>query len=264
MQIHGLSCQHIASAERAFHYGDGHFTTCKVVNGRIPLLSLHLARLAKASHALMMPFSLAQLLPAVKQAAQQIELGVLKIVVSRGVSSRGYQPADDSQTQVYFFQSEIPSHYQQWQQQGISVGLSPVLLATQSQLVGLKTLNRLEQVMVKRRWPAGQWQDVLVTCSDNKVHCGSAANFLYYLAGQWYTPTLKQHGIHGVVRQRLLDAEIVQLRDIRVQELLDVDSAIMANSLMGLVPVAQLFARPLTLTPALTFIDHWSAALQSD
>ena len=56
--INGLEQNTLAVNDRATQFGDGCFTTARVVNGRVQLLPAHITRLQSACQRLAIPFEL--------------------------------------------------------------------------------------------------------------------------------------------------------------------------------------------------------------
>ena len=82
--------------------------------------------------------------------AAELHHAVLKIVLTRGDGGRGYQVPDAPVTRRVLSLSGYPEHYQQWRENGVLLGQAQLQLARQPALAGLKTLNRLEQVLLKQ------------------------------------------------------------------------------------------------------------------
>ena len=73
--------------------------------------------------------------------------GTLKIVISRGEGDRGYSLPKHADIYIWFY----PKALEQFQPDFIECGvLNQTLGLTMPSLVGLKSLNRLEQVLLKR------------------------------------------------------------------------------------------------------------------
>ncbi len=82
--------------DRAFHYGDGCFSTARFRQNQIELFDRHLARLQYANRQLSLNANLefiTETLTLLKQAHGELN-GTLKIVLSRGVGQRGYSLPD--------------------------------------------------------------------------------------------------------------------------------------------------------------------------
>src|SRR5690606_33073572 len=85
--------------DRAFHYGDGCFSTARIRQGQIELLALHIARLKLSNERLKLNADLSLIEDTLKLLRKQdVVNGTLKIVLSRGIGQRGYglpeHPAD--------------------------------------------------------------------------------------------------------------------------------------------------------------------------
>ncbi|MGL5224237.1 MAG: aminodeoxychorismate lyase, partial [Aeromonas sp.] len=52
MLINGMTSRTVSVDDRGLRYGDGHFTTMHVKEGRVRLWPAHLARLQRANHRL--------------------------------------------------------------------------------------------------------------------------------------------------------------------------------------------------------------------
>ena len=87
--INGLEQNTLAVNDRATQFGDGCFTTARVVNGRVQLLPAHITRLQSACQRLAIPFELwSTLSDEMMLLAQHLQNGVLKIILSRGAGGR--------------------------------------------------------------------------------------------------------------------------------------------------------------------------------
>jgi 4-amino-4-deoxychorismate lyase len=203
----GQVVESIALNDRAFLYGDGCFSTIRVVAGQACLWSHHLHRLQDCQRRLGLQVELAEIEQQVQQAAQQIGQGALKIIISRGQGQRGYLPPDQP-AQVYMQLFPNP------QMNDLSVlpyatpidsGVLDLQLGlTMPQLVGLKTLNRLEQVLLRQALAQTSWPEALVADLTGHLVEGVQSNCFFYAKGGWQTPSLARAGIAGVMRAEIL------------------------------------------------------------
>ncbi|MFC3903934.1 4-amino-4-deoxychorismate lyase [Acinetobacter marinus] len=235
--------QHLVSIEdRGFLYGDGCFSTAQFIRGEIQLWQGHLARFEKAISALCLNCDMDRINTAKVKCLDQISAqygenaqGTIKVLISRGQGQRGYAPPDqDADLYFYFypqtaFTTEIPTLEK--------VGLIDQALSTpMQQLRGIKSLNRLEQVLLKHQANQQAWQEAL--CFDQHEHLveGISSNCFVYLEGQWHTPDLALAGIDGVMRQEILSRmqhfQIAhQIRKISRSELASVQAIFLCNAL---------------------------------
>lgn len=225
--------------ERGLAYGDGHFTTATIVDGKIQFLQAHLTRLQLAQSRLKLkPIDWLSLTAHAEQVASAFSHAVIKIVITAGSGGRGYSRVGAEHPNVFVTVSAFPSHYLTWQQKGIKLGLAEFMLSSHSSLSGLKHLNRLEQVMIRQELDARAEQDLLVCDHQGYIVEASSANVFWFTNGRWYTPCTESCGIDGVMRQVLIDhLTDVQVGRYQKSALENVDAMMLTNSVMELVPV---------------------------
>ena len=87
--INGHKQESLAVSDRATQFGDGCFTTARVIDGKVSLLSAHIQRLQDACQRLMISCDFwPQLEQEMKTLAAEQQNGVLKVVISRGSGGR--------------------------------------------------------------------------------------------------------------------------------------------------------------------------------
>lgn len=232
--------------DRIALYGDGCFTTIAISQSKAELLDLHLARLKRDCLRLYIDFQLwRELENAITDLALSTVSGVLKVVVSRGQGGRGYSPKNCINPTAYISISKMPKHYKNWRANGISMSISSVKLAIQPLLAGVKHLNRLEQVYIKRELDQVEFEDLLICDMNDHMVESSAGNVFWRKNDMWFTPKLDKCGVNGVMRNRLLD--LFETKNIKVKqkhsytdELFESDELLITNSLMRIVPVYRL------------------------
>ena len=72
------------------------------------------------------------------------------------------------------------------------------------ELCGVKTLNRLEQVLLKQEAVQHGWPEALVSDLQGHVVEGVSSNCFILIDGQWISPDLAYNGITGVMRAEIL------------------------------------------------------------
>ena len=191
------------SADRLSQFGDGHFTTIKVVDGQPIYLSQHIQRLNHANQRLNIGDLDMEILKLdIQRAAKELELGVLKIVVSRGKSERGYAVPNEIQPIVYYKTGSLPSHYDRWREEGVVLDLGEYRLSNNRQLAGVKHCNRLDQVMCAQELAASDCDELIFLDQQANVVETSCANLYVLIDGKWLTPELDEAGVNGILRQR--------------------------------------------------------------
>lgn len=244
MIVNGSPATQLDIADRATQYGDGCFTTMLVKDGTVEHWDAHLTRLQVSCERLFIPFTKwDDLTNSVITNAQNGSNFVLKVLISRGTGGRGYSPEGANQPLYIISQHPYPSHYRDWQKNGIELNVSSVALAKQPLLAGIKHLNRLEQVLIKHELANDAFQDCIVLDTDEVIVESSVGNIFWYHDNAWYTPSLNFSGVEGVMRNHILDyfsAKHVPIHQCReTQEAIQSAAEVfVCNSLMGIVPVS--------------------------
>lgn len=245
--------------DRAFQYGDGFFTTIKVVDGEAKLLEAHLARLQQCSSRLFFDnINLAEIKSQIKQVAKDLTLAVVKVVVSRGQGGRGYQIPEHQLPHVYISVLPFPENYLTIKTEGIELDTLETPLAINPLTAGLKTLNRLEQVLAKHELrQKGFSEGLLLNCQGEVIET-TVANLLLLKNGQLYSPCLKRSGIYGVYLAHLEKQLPITFKTLSLEECFTADSLFCCNSLMGIVPITRLNRTYYDIAAALNYLAEKS------
>lgn len=159
-----------------------------------------------------------------------------------------------------------------------AICLSSQIACLPPPLAGLKSLNRLDNVLasgelyaikakalednikpsfgegllrdMSGQWVEGTMSNVFyqlsqspVAKSSNRPHAQSNSNYLS--AGQWYTPSMAQSGVAGVMRQVIIDElsttkNPVIIRSLRDDDLPHLSRLFFCNALRGIMPMTSL------------------------
>ena len=248
MIVNGNLSQQVAIADRGLNFGDGHFTSIRIADGQAQLLDLHLTRLQHACAVLVIEFSCWPALKAaiVSQAALH-QQGIIKVTITRGEGGRGYSALGCGSANWYLQHRPLPAHYQTWAASGIELTVCQYQLPVNPVLAGLKTLNRLDQVMLRLELDRLGLDDGLVRSTEGKVIETTVANLFWVCAGQVYTPSTRHCGVEGVMQQHLttlltqLDMP-VQVGDYQLSDVYAADEVFISNAALGVVPVKRIVA----------------------
>ena len=247
MIVNGQQQQHIAIADRALQYGDGCFTTMAFRNRNIEFYDAHILRLKLACKILYIDFDKwSELACCIFDLLETAENCVVKVIITRGEGGRGYSPEGAVNPNFIITLHPIPPHYPVWQSKGIKLTISPIMLAYQPLLAGIKHLNRLEQVLVKQALAQTNYDDAVVCDTSQNIIETSVGNLFWNTNNTWFTPELTGSGVEGVMRNQVLtfmrrkgvEYQVVK-HDINV--LFSAQELFVCNSLMQLVPVVSLF-----------------------
>ena len=159
-----------------------------------------------------------------------------------------------------------------------AICLSSQIACLPPTLAGLKSLNRLDNVLASGELQAikaktlagtikpsiaegllrdmsGQWVEgtmsnvfyqlveAPVAKSSNRPHSQNNSNYLS--TGQWYTPSMAQSGVAGVMRQVIIDTlstsnNPVIIRSLQDEDLLHLSQLFFCNALRGIMPMSSL------------------------
>ncbi|WP_298972972.1 aminotransferase class IV [uncultured Psychrobacter sp.] len=290
---------------RGLAYGDGFFTTMAVRDGQVLWADYHWQRLASHAAALQLDIATLHLVSSLKAYAQQLQQGVMKVIVTRATQSlRGYSFAADAvgnacEIWLKLMPSEGQSATDQsathktagshdtldtlllpngasviQQAPSLAVCLSSQIAVLPPTLAGLKSLNRLDNVLasgeleqIKTRSPdtgigegllrdmSGQWVEGVMsnvfyqlsgshtTSSGQQEDANKDRNYL--TDGQWYTPPMTRSGVAGVMRQVLMDSlaetrNPVIMRSLADNDLPKLSQMFFCNAVRGVMPVSKL------------------------
>ena len=159
-----------------------------------------------------------------------------------------------------------------------AICLSSQIACLPPTLAGLKSLNRLDNVLasgelqaikaktlagtikpsiaegllrdMSGRWVEGTMSNVFyqlveapVAKSSNRPHSQNNSNYL--TQGQWYTPSMAQSGVAGVMRQVIIDTlstsnNPVIIRSLQDEDLPHLSQLFFCNALRGIMPMSSL------------------------
>jgi 4-amino-4-deoxychorismate lyase len=235
--------------DRASAYGDGLFETIAIRDNKPRLWSLHEARLRTGCSRLGLPcppeeILLAELQAAIAAAGVATEFATAKLTLSAANSSRGYRRDANAQPlvriAVHPAKQLPPRHYQD----GVVCRLCSTRLGIQPLLAGIKTLNRLEQVLARAEWSDPSVFEGFTLDTAGRLICGTMSNVFIVKESVLITPAITRCGVSGVMRRHLIgllrseqDFE-VEVRDVSGDELTAADEVFISNSQFGVLPVS--------------------------
>ncbi len=255
--VNGQETKIISLSDRGLSYGDGIFTTAKILDGQVELLDLHIQRLQKSCQKLAIASpDFEKIEQELIDVAKRYQLAVIKVVITAGQGGRGYSRLDNSAANVIISVSNFPQHYEQWTKLGIEIGISEHRLGKNPMLSGVKHLNRLEQVLIRAELDHRPEDDLLVINIDDRVIESSCANVFWFVEDQLFTPDIQSSGVAGLMRDVILKSRNdVQVVSVSISALSECSAMFICNSVMGIIPVVQFEHRTLSISPVLTVQD---------
>jgi len=251
--INGQSGDSVAVLDRGLQYGDGLFETIAFINGNAPLWGRHMARLSAGCRSLGLPRQDAVRLA---QEARQLlhaddaQTGkhVIKIIITRGEDGSAYFPGEGDATRILYTR-EWPQRAAQQGFEGIALHRCQTRLATGSPFAGLKTLNRLEQVIAAAEIKKAGLQEGLLCDADGFMVEALMSNLFWLKQGVLYTPMLDRCGVSGVMRAEVIEqAEHfgMSVHEVReTPEMLESAQAMFLTNALGLTAVRAFSGKPM-------------------
>lgn len=230
---------HHSSLDRGLQFGDGHFTTLVIRQGQLEFWQQHWQRLVCANDRLAMPpLEHDKLLNLVTNIAVEQPNAVVKIIITRGYSERGYGTTATEPSNCYVTTAPLAT----WSNTPLQVDLAKLTLAEQPYLAGLKTLNRLEQVLLAQEKQARQLDDLLVCDSQGHLVEATSSNLFWYDGKQWFYPVLDRAGIVGIMQQQIVTHVLPQAQPCRAQfeQIAAAKQAFLCNTVLGPRPIAKI------------------------
>lgn len=242
--MNGEPAAAICVADRGLQFGDGVFRTLRVRAGHPLNWERHFRRLAGDCAALALPVPGEALLRA-EMARVAPGDATVKITLTRGESGRGYSlPTDLAATRIVAA-FPPPAYPPEFARDGIRVRHCALRLAEQPRLAGVKSLNRLENVLARAEWSDPEIREGLLCDAHGRLVEATMSNVFVVRDGGIATPDLSRCGVAGAQRERVLDfargaGRACDVRDIALEELARADEVFLTNSLIGIWPVAHL------------------------
>jgi len=240
--INGAKQSKISIFNRNTQFGDGLFETCVVENKKILFWVNHFARLNRGCEQLKISkVDESVWLSDVKKALSlcSYDRCVVKLILSRGESLRGYGFKDDIKPVRAVIVSEL---------QKTTLNNSFCLEYCQSgydsnpKLAGIKHCNRLEQVLAR----AGLKSDEGIMLDENhNVISVTQGNIYAIHDNTLITPKLDKCGVEGTRRAVILDlAKLlgikVKVDTLSIKELGQADEVFISNSIIGIQFISQI------------------------
>ena len=240
--INGAKQSKTTVFNRNTQFGDGLFETCIVKSKNILFWSYHLARLDKGCEKLGIgkvdeSFWLSDIRKALS--ISRLNDCVVKIILSRGESLRGYGFVNEIKPVRIVIVSEMPRAAPP---QNLALDYCDSGYVSNPKLAGIKHCNRLEQILAR----AGlECDEGIMLNEDGDVISVTQGNIFSIYANTLHTPRLDRCGIEGTRRAIILEiaSELgmqINVGSLSVNELMESDEVFISNSVMEIQSITQI------------------------
>ena len=237
----------LSPQDRGLAYGDGLFETLLAVDGQLPWWPAHWRRLAQGAQRLAIDLPDEDTIHRAAVSLAEAQPVVLKIILTRGESGRGYLPCAGPATCIVSAHPKPPTL-----PQPLSLHWCNIWASDQPALAGIKHLNRLENVLARRECDLAGHPEGLMCDREGRVICATSANVFVHADGIWQTPDVSSCGIAGITRGWI----IAHAGDVRVGTVTrcmveNADAVFLCNAVRGIMPVAGIGGRRFVRSTAL-------------
>ncbi|MCV2525279.1 MAG: aminodeoxychorismate lyase [Candidatus Lightella neohaematopini] len=241
--INGIEYRYPVPNSRYLKFGDGFFTTIKLVNGKLLLLDWHINRLIYTAEKLLFyTFDPDIAYQDILNFSNNKDNGIVKILISN-IISKDFIINTNNRKLLYILSfTKIPKYYNTWCLNGITLGISPIKLSHNTLLAGLKHTNRLEQLLISSYIKSVNVDEVVVLdINKNIIECCNA-NIFWRKGNIIYTPLLTYAGVSGIMRKliiSLLPKFNYMLKEVSVslEEIITAEEVFITNSLILVISV---------------------------
>lgn len=243
--------------DRAWQFGDGVFETIAIRDGAPRFLDWHIERALTGCTRLGIDSPAperftADISSALKATSVDTQFAVLKLVITAGQSPRGYGRRAGAEPRLYVGVFSSLPLADACYLDGVRVRICNTRLARQPQLAGIKSLNRLEQVLARNEWQDTSIFEGLTFDTDGSLICGTMSNVFLVEDMALVTPDLSHAGVAGIMRRSVMEAANTAgidcvVRPVGEDELLDGRELFLTNSQFGVLPVRELSGQHLSI-----------------
>lgn len=255
--INGIATDYLNINDRAIHYGDGIFETILCHDNKLYYWQKHFQRLQMSANKLdvccpqedVLLKNIAKLLVANDASSERAY--AIKIILTRGLGERGYAVTKNTMSNCLLFLSTVEKSYSSLLSAQLLSGnlyLCKHQVSINESLAGIKHLNRLENVLARNEWANNNYIDGLMLNANGQLIEGTMSNLFMIKGDQLITPSLKLSGVCGIMRDVIIESARVNkidvtIKDINFDEIIDMDTMFISNSLIGMKSVVEFNGR---------------------
>jgi len=235
----------VAPVSSAMLYGRGVFTTVAIYHGKPFMWSSHWRRLS--DHAKKLSVACAGLNERVVGdalsklvAVNQVENGRARVILlaRSGRDVWRTRKAEPRQTDLLIMTGEA----QKVPAAGMSLAVSPYRINTLSPLVGIRSLNYLEQVLSWEEAQARDFDESVMLNERGEIVAATMANIFWVKEGTVHTPALSTGAIAGITRATAIDLAAKLFIPViegvyELSDLSEADEIFLTSASIGVAPV---------------------------
>ena len=277
--INGIFKKNISVLDRGLAYGDGVFETMcwrvskshKLQIYGVEYWERHLERLKMGCDKIKLPMPSKALLNSYKNKIlkksleSEINQGVLKIIITRGVGGRGYKYESNLKPTIIFLSFPAKTIDKKHYNIGVKVKLCKTDILENKRISGIKHLNRLDSVIARSEWDDNYFEGLFVDKSGNLLE-GTMTNIFFIKNKVLYFPKLRSCGIEGIMSQVVKDKTNFFFKglkecNLKFSKIKNFDAMFLTNSVIKVMPVKYLDNVSFTITEELrSLVEYFSSS----
>lgn len=231
---------------RGLAYGDGLFETIAFRNHQAFLWEWHMRRLKASCDVLQLQLPDVSLLleecqALLSDARSPNQSGVIRMTIVRA-DTPGHIPGYGSTSETSMVERLLRYKSLPTTEVGtvkLKTAFADLRLAEQPKLAGLKHLNRLEQVMAAREATSKGLDELVMLDTKGRVIEAISSNLLVFDGEQWSTPALHYSGVAGVMRQWLLDQQLITIKPMQSENIIAAKGLALCNAVRGIQAIVE-------------------------
>lgn len=248
----GEAC--VSAFDRGFLHGYGLFETMRSYGGRVFCLDRHLARLMRSAERLAIGKTLdaSELERAVYDTLSANELtdARIRLTVTAGEGERSISPPESGSLTILVVAErlELPSSIAY--DKGIRAAIVSGRRNSQSPLSGIKAVGYLESLLARSQAAAAGAEEAVMLNERGVVAECSTSNIFIVASGRLLTPSVESGILPGITRDvvtELASALGIEASEcnIAVADLYAADEAFLTNSVIEILPIAEVDNKPI-------------------
>ena len=251
----------------AWLFGDTLFETMKAKDGHVRFLPQHLERLENSAKLIDFPFDKKRILEALDASMQQAgkETCRIRLTLSRGdFGSLELPPAENGHFLIQVTPASLPSEDEY--RDGVSCVLAPNRRVNPlSHFPQMKRGNYADCLYAANYARRKGAREALFVSRKGLLLEGATSNIFLIRDETLVTPTLGELVLRGIIRGQILEMAgewgmRIETREIVLDELFSSDEVFITNSLIDVLPVAEIDGRAISRGP---LTQKFLAALQN-
>jgi branched-chain amino acid aminotransferase len=200
----------ISVFDHALLYGDGVFEGIRAYSGRVFRLKQHVDRLYESAQAihLQIPMSREQTASAIREtlAYNKLSDAYIRIVVTRGAGSLGFDPRKTTDPQVIIITDQISLYPEELYDHGLKI-ITAATTRNHPNAVNprIKSLNYLNNIMAKiEATQAGCLEALMLNHKGELAEC-TGDNIFVVQHGRIHTPGIDSGILEGITREAVIE-----------------------------------------------------------